>query len=81
LELYKELLAKVLEQERVEVYFPGLTVDATEIVSQMSYRALVEISHIIRDDTLSDRECYQKIEEIVQVFEAFGSHGGGRHDE
>ena len=81
MELYKEILAKALEQERMEIYFPKLTLNATEIISQTCYQALEKINHIIRDDTLNDNECYQRIEAIIQVLEATGSHGGSRHDE
>ncbi|MBQ2895891.1 MAG: hypothetical protein IJE26_04180 [Oscillospiraceae bacterium] len=81
MELYKEILGKALEQERMEIYFPELRINAAEIVAQRCYRALKEISDVIRDDSLSDRECYQKIEAIIQTFEALGSNGGSRHDE
>jgi len=81
LDLYREILAKVLEQEKAEIYFPDLSIDATEIVSQKSYQTLMKISRIIRDDTLNDKDCYRKIEAIIQALEAIGSNGGSRHDE
>ena len=81
MELYKEILSKALEQERIEVYFPELSINAAEIVSQRCYQALKRISDIIKDDSLSDKECYRKIEIIIQTFEELGSNGGSRHDE
>ena len=41
---------------------------------------LKQIKAIIEDDSLEDPECFQKIEEIVNTFEMFGSDGGSRHD-
>ena len=40
-----------------------------EIVSTASFYALNKIREIIRDDSLSDKSCFYKIEEIVKVFE------------
>ncbi|MEE1055782.1 MAG: hypothetical protein UH239_00850 [Acutalibacteraceae bacterium] len=45
-----------------------------------SYKALQKIKTIIEDDSLEDKECFMKIEEIVCLFEALGSDGGNRHD-
>lgn len=50
------------------------------IVESQCYQALRRIQTILQDDTLSDRECFLKIEEIVSVFEDLGSHCGNRHD-
>jgi len=76
-ELYKELLAKVLEQEAIHVVFPCLNINASEIVELQCYRALKKIKAIIEDDSLSDFMC---IEEIVCVLEEIGSSGSTRHD-
>ena len=39
-----------------------------------------KIKAIIEDDSLEDKECFRKIEEIVCAFEEIGSNGGSRHD-
>ncbi|MDD3164847.1 MAG: hypothetical protein PHS97_03220 [Oscillospiraceae bacterium] len=44
------------------------------------YQALLAIKAALNDDTLQDDACFQKIEEIVCIFEALGSNGGARHD-
>ena len=80
LELAIELLAKLLAHRDIHVTFPGLNFSAAEMLEAVSYQALCEIQRIIRDDTLSDAECFQKIEEIVCTFEKLGSNGGSRHD-
>lgn len=75
LNLYKEILSRVLEQEEIHVTFPNLKIDAGEIVEQKSYLALLQIKAI-----LDDEECFMKIERIISVFEDLGSSGGSRHD-
>ena len=77
MELYKELLARMLEKEKVIVAFPDLQLNATEIINLQSYKTLQKIKTTIEDDSLSDFEC---IEKIVQIFEEIGSGGGIRHD-
>ena len=45
-----------------------------------SIAALGRIREILKDDTLDDAECFQKIEDIVRVFEDLGLDCGVRHD-
>ena len=77
MKLLKEILAKVLEKEKMQIVFTNLTLNAEEIVKIESYKALQKIKDIIENDSLSDFEC---IEEIVCVLEDIGSSGGNRHD-
>lgn len=44
------------------------------------YEALRKIKNILEDESLTDTVCFQKIEEIIKVFEEIGSDGGSRHD-
>ena len=55
-------------------------IDYAQIVSSASYKALEQIREILDRDDLDDADCFQRIEEIVRVFEAMGSNGGSRHD-
>lgn len=80
MELAIELLSKLLEHRQISVTFPGLGLTAQEMLEATSYQALCQIQDILRDDSLSDRECFQRIEQIVDVFERFGSGCGDRHD-
>lgn len=57
-----------------------MKIDGSKIVELESYKALQKIKTIIEDDSLEDKECFMKIEEIVCLFEALGSDGGNRHD-
>jgi len=77
MDLYKEILAKVLEQKEIHVVFPDLNISASEIVEMECYRALGKVKAIIEDDSLSEFMC---IERIVCVLEEIGSGGGFRHD-
>ena len=80
MDLYKEILAKILENEEVHIVFPNLKVDAADIVEMKCYQALQKIKAIIEDDNLTDSECFMKIEAIVGLLEELGSDGGPRHD-
>ncbi len=80
MELYKEILAKVLAQSPMQITFPNLHIDANQVVELQCYLALCRIKDVLADDTLDDKECFSKIEEIVCIFESIGSNGGYRHD-
>lgn len=80
MELYKEILAHILEKEKVQVFFPNLKIEAKEMVEMACYKALCEIKAIIEDTELEDDECFMRIENMVRVFGKMGSDGGVRHD-
>lgn len=80
MDLYIEMLREVLYKETVQVTFPNLTVNQTELLNSIAYRALRKIRDIVRDDSLRDEECFKQIEAIVCVLESIGSDGGNRHD-
>ena len=77
MELLKEILAKVLENDEINIVFPHLTLTAAEAVETECYKALQKIKTVIENDSLSDFEC---VEEIVRIYESIGSSGGNRHD-
>lgn len=79
MELYREILCHLLQNENVEIRFPDLK-PQHEVVESICYRTLQKIKEILQDDTLQDKECFEKIEEIICAFEAIGSSGGNRHD-
>ena len=80
MELYKQLLCKILEKEDIIISFSNIKISATEIIELECYKALQKIKAIIEDDSLEDSDCFMKIEEIVCLFEKLGSDGGNRHD-
>jgi len=79
MELYKEILAHAMTYGEVKVIFSG-ECDIAKIVEGECYQALQRIKAVIHDDSLSDSECFMKVEEIVNVLESVGSSGGFRHD-
>ena len=80
MELYRDLLVKLLENEEIRIEFPNLSISPSELVEMQCYNALKEIKAIIEDDRYSDKECFMKIEKIVCLLEDLGSDGGLRHD-
>ena len=80
MDLYKEILINVLQKQEAAIYFPNLMLTPQEIVDSVSYRALKKIKEIVRNETLSDAECFRQIEQVICVLEKIGSTGGWRHD-
>ena len=80
MELYQEILAKLLTQQKVEVVFPNLSENPEEMVKGECYKMLSKIKAILEDDSLTDQECFVKIEKIVCLFEEAGSGCKTRHD-
>ena len=79
MELYQEMLTEILRWEELEVRFPQMEGAVEKIVDQRCYQALKQIRDILRNEQLSDPECFQQIEEIICVLESQGSGGGLRH--
>ena len=50
------------------------------LTSDAAARALRRIQEIVCDETLSDRECFAKIEAVVSLLEDLGLSCGGPHD-
>ena len=65
MELYKEILAHALMYGEVRITLQNPKADISRIVEGTCYKALEKIKAIIEDDSLEDRECFVKIEEIV----------------
>jgi hypothetical protein len=76
MELYKRILAEYFAEHG---HFED-SVDYTAIIQNECYRALCKIKQILENDALEDADCFQRIEEIVSVFESLGSNAGCRHD-
>lgn len=78
MELYKEILSHALSYGEVKVTFP--CEDISVVTEGICYQALQKIKAIVQDQRLDDKECFDRIEEIVCVLESIGSGGGWRHD-
>lgn len=82
MELFDEILYRILTErvDRQSLEIPVCTQEILKIVESRCYRALDEIKAVISDDSLTDPECFAKIEKIVCVFEELGSGCASRHD-
>ncbi len=80
MELYQEIIMNLLSTQEMQISFPGLQLDINKLVESECYKALQGIHQVLQDDTLNDTQCFEKIEEIVCIFETLGSSGGNRHD-
>ncbi len=79
MELYQEILSDIFSKNTIQIEIKNISGDIHEIIESNSYKLLKEIHDIIREDT-DDKECFEKIEKIILLFENMGSDCGGRHD-
>ena len=80
MELYNEILAKILENQEMVITFPDLDAKLEKMFESECYKALEKIKAIISDGRMRDTECFMEIENIICTFEDLGSDGGFRHD-
>lgn len=80
MELYRDMLCRILETEEFEILLPKWKMSVEDMVEMKCYQALQEIKRILEDDERSDGECFESIEKIIAVFEALGSGINERHD-
>lgn len=80
MELYQNLLAKILSAQPMQITFPNLSLNATEIIELECYKMLCRIKAILDDSSIDDPECFYKIEEIIHLFEKIDCPCEDRHD-
>ena len=80
MELYRDMLCRILETEEFEILLPKWNMKVEEMMEMKCYQALQAIKRILEEDDLDDEECFDRIEKIVSVFEALGSGIYNRHD-
>lgn len=78
--LCKEILVKIPEDENVQINIVGLNDNISKLFDLECYKALEKIKAVIEDDSLEDKDCFMRIEEIIRIYENIGSNGGFRHD-
>ena len=66
METYKEMLVKLLEGEPMAITFPGLRMDAKDLLKAQSYITILRIQQTINSTTLSDAECIKEIVVILR---------------
>ncbi|MBQ8733368.1 MAG: hypothetical protein IJY76_02590 [Anaerotignum sp.] len=80
MELYRDMLCKILETEEFEIMLPKWNMKVEEMMEMKCYQALQAIKRILEEDELEDEECFDRIEKIISVFETLGSGIYDRHD-
>lgn len=56
--LYKEILLNLLENEECHVVFPNVEESFSQLVEMKSYDMLKKIQAIIRNNDLDDEDCF-----------------------
>ena len=79
MELWEELLFGLLQNEEIEIRFPNAP-SFEKMLENKCYQTLQQIKEVIEDVSLDDKECFERVERIVRIFEEAGSDGGVRHD-
>lgn len=80
MKLYQNILSKILSEQPAQITFSNLSLNTAEIVELECYRMLCQIKSILDNDSIDDPECFQKIEEIICLFEKIACPCGNRHD-
>ena len=80
MELYRDMLCRILETEEFEILLPKWNMKVEEMMEMKCYQALQAIKRILEEDELDDEECFDRIEKIISVFEKLGSGIYDRHD-
>ena len=74
------MLAKFLENDKTAQIFLNYETSIEQIVKSECYMALEKIQAVVRNDSLSDPECFTRVEEIICALEDIGGNCGSRHD-
>ena len=72
-QIEKSILLDTVYDER------KISEQAMQLLRERCCQALRAIRRVLDEDT-PDETCFQKVEEIVRIFEAIGADGGARHD-
>ena len=79
MELIRELFVSFLKSGALEIAISN-NADFESFAERRCCKMLEEIRQIIREETLEDKECFERIEKIVRLLESNGIDCGDRHD-
>lgn len=77
MELYQQIICKGLDKGELRI---ALSEQAERWLEGECLRTLKEIRNVLLDETLNDRECFWRIERIIEIFERIGIDCGSHHD-
>ena len=80
MEVYQDILSRLFQRSDIHVTISGLSGSLPELAELRCFQAIQRIRAILDDESLSDRACFLRIEEIVNTLEELGADGGSRHD-
>jgi len=80
MELYKEILLKLLDNANVTITIESPEINIDNIIESECYKILKKIKDVMSDDAFNDAECFEKIEKILLLLEEKGITCGSRHD-
>ena len=69
-----------LQDYPVRVTFPDLNISTIEILQMQCFLMIRDIRMILENEDLEDRECFQKIEAIMDVYDEYNIPITDRHD-
>ena len=70
--LYEEILWGCLRDIPVQVTFPNLTVNPSDLVEMKSFLAIERIRDVLEQEELTDQECAMQIRYVIYTLEAEG---------
>ena len=70
--LYEEILWGCLRDIQVQVTFPNLTVNPSDLVEMKSFLAIERIRDILEQEELTDQERAMQIRYVIYTLEAEG---------
>ena len=70
--LYEEILWGCLRDIPVQVTFPNLTVNPSDLVEMKSFLAIERIRDILEQEELTDQECAMQNRYVIYTLEAEG---------
>ena len=80
MELFQNIFLQAVMDGKVQVVFHCGEQTVAEVMENICFQTLAKIKGIVQNESLSDKECFLKIEEIVCALEEIGADCGTRHD-
>ncbi len=80
MDLYKEILISALAKEELQISFPHFDGNIEKLFENECYKIIQRIKDILDDDSLEDKECFERIERLVIEFENLNCTDLSRHD-